>query len=270
MPGIIAICYSPDIIMNVCRGVQIDARRAARAVPTMRIAPLFSVLWICVTSAVAAPTPGSRDEVYAAVIDPPAHSLDVLAPVSDRESGFMADYWSIVRRVFPQAYRADVRARAVDVPSMIGGELVTGVKEAGGKYRLFAFESPIGLGLYVAGVAPHPRPADPRKIRPKLCEAAITSALGERIVKAWREVLLQTRPDPNARPGVDGDMYYFSMATGGRSLSGKTWSPDTPKLRTLTNVTYDIQAFCVKSGGSRRVELENDVSRLLSQLKPDR
>lgn len=212
-------------------------------------------------------------------------SLDVLEP-GPAFGTTNSEYDGIVRTVFPEAFLPDVRASMLMVPVMrlvhtsptgeeiADGETVIGVKERDGEFFVFAAESHAGFWDYTAegqrAAAQYDTPLRPvtlADIRPKRCERPIDPALAARIVQIWQTMLLQTRPDPNAHHGFDGETYYFSMPVDGRTLAGRTWSPNSPRLGGLTTVADDMESWCMRDLHRRLADLRTDVAGLEALLK---
>ena len=138
-----------------------------------------------------------------------------------------------------------VQAAVIVNPELALKKFVTGVKEVGGERAIFGAE------------------LDNSSNEVQRCELRIGSELGDKIVRLWQQMLRGVRSHPEVMQGLDGTDYYFSAQVGNRTLTGRTWSPQTPKARRLTAIASAMKVLCQSGDRSGLKGLEYQIDDLL-------
>jgi hypothetical protein len=227
----------------------------------------------------------------------PLRAEDHLEPDSSILGGsaFMASYDMQVQRTFREAYGFDVAVRMVALPSFVPEYAVGLVSKAksgwSGPYRIFALTPAASLWTYQIiamlkdgsvrilddkGQKEQKKeiarlqasvPSNPDNLKVARCEADISDALGGRILKIWRAMLMRTRYPQQNMNGADGVAYHFSMSAFG-PLSGKVWSPDrNSSIGTLVTLADEMYDICTKKKDASMDQLEKLTAELEHRLK---
>jgi hypothetical protein len=206
----------------------------------------------------------------------------------------LEDFQKLVRNVFREAYTSDVRIRVLVQPSF-AREYAVGLKETNGTFTAFWVESKVqlwGYGLLdmfkkgqIVGVRDGKStnaeeiarleaelPQQPNNVPLMRCQKPIESALAQRILFAWSQMLTRARPDKSY--GLDGDTYEFAMIHGDKTITGTAWSP-APGSRDdlLINVVIALRRVCMNNfplAFLYRHQLVSALDNLEKRLEADR
>jgi hypothetical protein len=178
---------------------------------------------------------------------------------------FLADYDMMLVTALSEAYRDDVRVRAMVIPSF-HPESVIGLKEQGTTYRLFCRSPEMSLWAYETlkmmkgppGTRRDPEtraeiekleaalPPDFKDVRVRGYDVEIDADLARQLTDLWDRMLRQTRYPETSGVGLDGVTYHFSLWTKrGQILAGQTWSPPPDSMvGRLAKIVDLIQVLC--------------------------
>ena len=190
-----------------------------------------------------------------------------LEPEDSQFTGlFMPGYYGMVLTAFSEAYKTDVRARAIVFPSF-SPEFSVFIKERNGTFSIVSLSPETSYWGYKLldmkknkvitkglsrdrdeeGISELEKeyPKDYRDLKIDRCEVEINPSIADAIVDIWLKMLLQTRYKKEKLLGFDGADYHFSMSDGYQTLGGKIWSP-SPESKTgiLVELTHLMRAKC--------------------------
>jgi len=212
---------------------------------------------------------------------------------------FLEDYTKMVLEALGEAYDKGVIVRMVAFPSF-HPEFAVAIREFSGTYTVLRLSPEKQLWIYktkdlmksgqiekITESGQHVKPKDEigkiereypanfRDVPIMRCSVPIDATTANDIRRAWELMLLNTRYATDARLGMDGTEYHFSMpgAMGRESCAGKTWSPpkDSPP-RQLVDIATSLGDYCLNETDRAAigVRLKDQVSRLLKTLEPSR
>lgn len=206
------------------------------------------------------------------------------------------DYEIVLRDVFHEAYDRDIRLRYVEIPSF-HTESVVALREDKGSFAILTLEPKIQLWSYESlammkrgqvlkvenndfkhGVRPDKEiaeleatlPEDYHKVPVNRCEAPVDAALANRLLAAWKSMLLDTR---YVQPGEgdvvvsDGTAGHFSMFSDFEFLAGWTnYAPDNGKLAALWALPSAMSDYCATPNAASLKKLDTRVGALEALL----
>lgn len=232
-----------------------------------------------------------------------ARSGDHLDPENSRfmEAGFAfseldrhTQYETMVINAFAEAFGDDVRLRVIEMPSFVP-ESATGIREKPeGQFQVFHLVPEKQLWNYVwldmlksnqdgdanlkGEIDKFERglPPDFRNLKLKRCEAPISAERARKLMRLWKEMLLQTgydRPKHIDEPmpatgGLDGTVLHFSMRDGYQVLAGQKWTPDEgTRVGLLTQIVFTMRTYCAHPDDKTGAKLDGDIDALAKRLR---
>jgi len=220
-------------------------------------------------------------------------------------SADFGEYNSLVASAFKEAFDRNVLARVIAIPSF-RREYAIWLKRTGNAYTVYFLEPTVQLWGHPSlkmlesgqegilnkdgtsrrdeeGIArlKAELPADPRDVKFNRCEIRIEESLGDRLVRAWTAMLLQTHYDEvptqidadgtvlqTVTVHADGDTFHFSMPYADPlELEGYAWSPDTnSKTGKFVAITNTMKKLCEMKDRKLEQQLSRQADELLAQL----
>ena len=151
----------------------------------------------------------------------------------------------IAERLKPEL-TPDTLASVIVNPELAIEKYVTGVRKVGADYKIFGADLDNSDGNI------------------RRCELHIRPTLGELLVRLWQRSLKGTSSRPQPSLGLDGTDYYFAAPVGGKELTGRTWSPQTPKMRRLVAIASVMKNLCQLGDVAGLTPLEYQVNDALA------
>ena len=205
----------------------------------------------------------------------------------------LGKYPEYVRRVLAGGYSKDVVLRVLLLPSF-SPEEVAGIRKRNQEYDAFCItprtavwdtytikekESGEIRVFDVNGKRVTPQknkdlldlkkraPSDYQHIKIQRWSTPIPASVAERVIRLWRQMLLDARPGADERVGVDGETYEFAMPLNGRSvLTAEVWSPEKgTRTEALVMVAHALSQFA--RGSMDTQELIKRLKSLESRIR---
>jgi len=251
------------------------------------LAILFAAAALCSSTAIAGDHLDPENSLYEQAV------LGV-----DNWMAMKLDYEQMVITELKEAFDEDVKIRVIELPSFVP-ESATGIRDNNGAYRIFFINPEIMLWNYetlkdlksgrirIEDGKPNSQerriaelqeflPSDYHSVKIDRCEVDIDAALALKIIRIWKQMLLQTGYDRPANIddplpgtfGLDGSNYHFSMQAGYQVLTGQVWSPGDakPSVKKFVSIVIAMRQYCATKGVNAK-QLESEVDALSKRLQ---
>jgi hypothetical protein len=114
-------------------------------------------------------------------------------------------------------------------------------------------------------------PADAKAVPVDRCERGVDMAIADRLIAAWKAVLLQTRYSEGDGMGLDGTTYHFTLHQRGTFMAGQAWQPQPPSAPyMLVEISGAMAKYCRSGTPDALKKLDQKITGLTDMLSKNK